>query len=429
VILGGPLSPVALVDAALERIERLDGQVRAWVCVDPDGARAAAAEREAEVRAGRIRGGLHGIPVGVKDIFDVAGMLTRSGAAPFAHRMATEDAAAVALLRRAGAVVLGKTVTTEFAFLDPAETRNPWNLAHTPGGSSSGSAAAVAAGMVPLAIGSQTIGSTVRPAGYCGIVGFKPAFGTIDRGGMTPLAPSLDHVGIFCRSVADAALAFGVLGGPAGSAAAPPDGGGTPPRIGFARSLLGTAGPEVADHLDAVAGTLRRAGAEVSDVDLPAAHQGLYEAGLVVLQVEAATVHAERFAANRDRYQPKIRELIEAGMRVGAGEYDRAQEHLQRFRTALAGQLERVDALLSPLADTPAPEGLGSTGNPALCAPATFTGLPSIALPSGIARNGLPLAIQLVARTETSLLAVASWCEAQLGFAGTPRGVEVFTGP
>jgi Asp-tRNA(Asn)/Glu-tRNA(Gln) amidotransferase A subunit family amidase len=231
-------SPVGLVEQALERIDALDEQVRAWVCVDREAALATAAEREAETRAGRISGALHGIPVGVKDIFDVAGMVTTAGAAPFAHRLATEDAAAVALLRRAGAIVLGKTVTTEFAFLDPAETRNPWNLRHTPGGSSSGSAAAVAAGMVPLAIGSQTIGSTVRPAGYCGIVGLKPAYGTIDRDGMALLAPSLDHVGIFCRSVAEAATALEVLAGR--RVASPASGGGDrpPPRLGDRKSVV-----------------------------------------------------------------------------------------------------------------------------------------------------------------------------------------------
>ena len=428
-IRAGRLSPVALVEAALQRIDALDGDVRAWVCVDREGARAAAAEREAEAREGRIRGALHGVPVGVKDIFDVAGMATTAGAAPFAHRLATEDAAAVARLRQTGAVVLGKTVTTEFAFLDPADTRNPWSLRHSPGGSSSGSAAAVAARMVPLAIGSQTIGSTVRPAGYCGVVGFKPAFGTIDRRGMTPLASSLDHVGIFCRSVADAALAFEILATRAPSAAPLPADNTRPPDLGVLRPLLATADPEVARHFDALAGVLRRAGAVVEDVDLPAGHEGFYEAGLVVLQTEAARVHAEQFAAHRDEYRPKIRELIEAGLQVTPAEYEQAQEHRRRFTEAMAELLGEVDALLSPVADSPAPEGLASTGNPALCAPATFTGFPAIALPSGLAGNGLPLAIQLVSATDTRLLATAAWCEAQLGFAGTPSGVEVFTGP
>jgi Asp-tRNA(Asn)/Glu-tRNA(Gln) amidotransferase A subunit family amidase len=424
-IRGERLSPVTLVEEALERIDALDQQVRAWVCVDREAARATAAERDAEARAGRIRGALHGIPVGVKDIFDVAGMITTAGAALFVHRRAKGDAAAVARLRGAGAVILGKTVTTEFAFLDPAETRNPCNLRHTPGGSSSGSTAAVAAGMVSLAIGSQTIGSTVRPAGYCGVVGLKPAFGTIDRHGMALLAPSLDHVGIVCRSVADAAVALEVLAGrPAAAPVSEPDTS-RRPRLGIARQLLATVGPEVAGHLDAVGAGLRRAGAEVDDIDLPQSHEGFFGAGLAVLQVEAATVHAERFAAHRDEYQPKIRELVDAGMQLAPAGCDRAREHLRRFRNEMAVLLDGFDAILAPVAETAAPEGLTSTGNPALCAAATFTGFPAIALPSGLAANGLPLAIQLISATENRLLATASWCEAQLGFSSAPPLDEI----
>ena len=419
------------VSEALERIDAVDDQVRAWVCLDREAALSTAREREAEARAGRMRGPLHGVPVGVKDIFDVAGLVTTAGAASFAHRLATEDAVAVALLRRAGAIILGKTVTTEFAYLDPAETRNPWNLLHTPGGSSSGSAAAVAAGMVPVAIGSQTIGSTIRPAGYCGIVGFKPAFGTIDREGMVPLAPSLDHVGIFARSVADAASVGEVLtgrsltGGPL--PAGPSEPSQRPFRLAVPRPLLATAGPEVAGHLAAVAATLGRAGAVVEDVDLPASHEGSYDAGIVVLRAEAAAVHADSFGAHRELYRPKIRALIEAGQQVTPAEDASARQHLRRYREEMAGLLGQVDALLSPVADTPAPEGLASTGNPALCAPATFTGFPAIALPSGLAGNGLPLAIQLVSADDTRLLAVASWCEARLGFDQTivPRRSKI----
>src|SRR3989475_2551724 len=204
----GTLSPVALVEACLERIGALDATVQAWVHVDAKGALAAA--RLAEHAA--VRGPLHGIPVAVKDIFDVAGLPTTAGAPPFAHRRPDEDAASDALLRAAGAIVLGKTHTTQFAYRDPAPTRNPWNLAPTPGGSSSGSAAAVAARMVPLALGSQTVGSTLRPAAYCGIVGYKGVHGAIATDGVVPLAWSLDHVGVFARSVADLGLALEASG-------------------------------------------------------------------------------------------------------------------------------------------------------------------------------------------------------------------------
>jgi amidase len=179
-------------------------------------------------------------------------------------------------------------------------------------------------------------------------------------------------------------------------------------------ALLATAVPGVADHLATVAAALRQAGAVVDDVDVPSSYEGFYEAGIVVLQVEAAAVHASRFAAHRDHYRPKIRELVEAGMHVSTADHDRAKEHLRRFRNEVAGLLGQVDALLLPVADGPAPEGTASTGNPAWCAPATFTGFPAIAVPSGFAPNGLPLAIQLVSATEQRLLAAASWCEAHL---------------
>jgi Asp-tRNA(Asn)/Glu-tRNA(Gln) amidotransferase A subunit family amidase len=425
-IRAGQLSPVALAEACLARIDALDEKVRAWVGVDRAGALAAAREREAEARAGRFRGPLHGVPVGVKDIFHVAGMVTTAGAGAFAHDRPTEDASAVARLRQAGAIVLGKTVTTEFAYLDPAETRNPWNLEHTPGGSSSGSAAAVAARMVPLALGSQTIGSTLRPAGYCGVVGFKAAYGRISARGTVPLAPSFDHVGILCRTVADAGLAFAVLAaGPR-----PSMGDGLPGRLrlGLARRLLVGAGPEMTAHLEAVAGALARAGATVEEIELPESLEGLVDAGVRVMGLEAAAVHARRFADHADRYGERIRGLVEAGLKVSGVEYVAAQRHCAHFRQDMADVLDGVDALLGPVSATPAPHGLESTGDPTFCAPATFAGLPAIALPSGVAAGGLPLAVQLVAADDARLLAGARWCEAVLGFSAAPPAAAVGMG-
>ena len=202
-----------VVDACLARIAATDDRLLAWVEVDGDGARARARERDAAVAAGRPVGALHGVPVGIKDIIDVAGLPTRAGAPSFAHRTPSADAPAVARLRAAGAVIVGKTHTTQFAFSDPAPTRNPWSAAHTPGGSSSGSAAAVAARHVPAAIGTQTGGSILRPAAYCGVVGIKGPHGAVPLEGIVPLAPSMDHCGSFARSVADAALVWGVLAG------------------------------------------------------------------------------------------------------------------------------------------------------------------------------------------------------------------------
>src|SRR5206468_861957 len=259
------VSPVELVDACLARIAALDGELVAWAHVDADGARAVARERESEARAGRLRGPLHGVPVGVKDIFDVAGMPTTGGAKPFAHTRPGADAAAVARLRAAGAIILGKTVTTEFAYRDPAPTRNPWNHGHTPGGSSAGSAVAVAARMAPLALGSQTVGSVLRPAAYCGVVGFKGTHGLVPVAGVIPLAWSLDHVGVLTGSVGDAALAMSVLSGqnfdplPVST-----------PRLALAPELLSRAPREVAAHVEAAADAFLRAGAPVPKVELPA---------------------------------------------------------------------------------------------------------------------------------------------------------------
>jgi aspartyl-tRNA(Asn)/glutamyl-tRNA(Gln) amidotransferase subunit A len=415
----GTASPVELVEGCLTRIRKLDGELRAWAHVDAEGALAIAREREAEARASRLRGPLHGVPVGVKDIFDVAGMPTTGGAKAFAHTRPTADAAAVARLRAAGAIVLGKTVTTEFAYRDPAPTRNPWNHDHTPGGSSAGSAAAVAARMVPLALGSQTVGSILRPAAYCGVVGFKGTHGLVPVAGVIPLAWSLDHVGVLTRSVGDAAWAMSVLAGrdlePAAVSA---------PRLALAPELLSRASREVAVQVEAAADAFARAGATVSKVELPASFGDLAAAGLTVLEVEAAAYHEPWFVKHADQYGLEMRRLIEAGLGVSAIAYVTANRSRLAFRDDVTPLLSAHDALLSPTAPAPAPAGLGSTGDGSLCSPWSNAGVPAITLPSGIASSGLPHAIQLVqaAGASTRLLGVAAWCERVLGFTRAPGG-------
>src|SRR5499426_580285 len=413
----GAMSPVDLVEGCLARIDALDGALLAWAHVDAAGAQAVAREREAEARGGRLRGPLHGVPVGVKDIFDVAGMPTTGGARAFAHTRPTADAAAVARIRAAGAIVLGKTVTTEFAYRDPAPTRNPWNRTHTPGGSSAGSAAAVAARMVPLALGSQTVGSVLRPAAYCGVVGFKGTHSLVPVAGVIPLAWSLDHVGVLTRSVVDAALAMSVL---AGRAFEPHPV--SAPRIALAPELLERASPDVAAHVQAVADAFVRAGATVSKVELPASFRGVHAAGLTVLEVEAAAYHAPAFARHADDYSHEMRSLIETGLRQTATVYVSANRARLAFRDDVMPLLEAHDALLSPTAPTPAPAGLGSTGDGSFCAPWSNAGVPAISLPSGIAASGLPHAIQLVqaAGASARLLGVAAWCEKVLAFSQAP---------
>jgi len=428
------LSPVGVVEDCLAHIERIDAQLRAWVYVDARGALDQARVLEAEARADRPRGPLHGVPVALKDIFDAAGMATTSGAGAFAQRTPERDSRCAALLREAGAIILGKTVTTPFAFADPSPTRNPWNLDHTPGGSSSGSAAAVAARMVPLALGSQTIGSTIRPAAYCGIVGLKGTYGAVSTEGVTPLSGSLDHVGIFARTVDDAALAFAVLAEPrrmatssVGSAvhsgpaaqAAP-----TAPRFGVPRDFIDRrAAEDVIAHLDAVAASFARAGAVVSEVALPDGWTRIDDVGRLILRVEAAAFHDRWFARHADEYPPKIRELVTAGQTVPGVAYLLAHEERYQFRREMSSVFDRCDVLLLPAAPTTAPPlSEGTTGDPVFCAPWSFTGLPAIGLPSGLSNSGLPLAVQLVAPmlAEERLLDAARWCERTLEFSFEP---------
>ena len=413
----GALSAEALLDACLQRIAKSDGGVRAWVYVDEPGARGTARERDAETRAGRRRGPLHGVPVGIKDIFHVAGMTTTCGAGPAFHTRAAEDATSVARLRAAGAVILGKAHTTEFAYFEPGPTRNPWNGAHTPGGSSSGSAAAVAARMAPLALGTQTVGSVLRPAAYCGVVGFKGTYGSIPTDGVVPLAWSLDHVGVFARAVADAALAAGVLAArPMEAAPAPP------PRLALAPELLERATPEVAAEVRAATQRFAGAGATVSEVTLPASFAGVHAAGRAVLEVEAAAYHEELYKAHAGQYRPRTRELIAGGLTRPAVAYVRAQRARLAFRQDVAALLAAHDALLSPTAPSPAPEGLAATGDPWFCAPWSSAGVPALSLPSALSPLGLPLAVQLIgaAARDAELLGVAAWCERVLDFTLSP---------
>jgi aspartyl-tRNA(Asn)/glutamyl-tRNA(Gln) amidotransferase subunit A len=413
----GKLSPVELMEACLERVRALEPRLRAWFHVDEAGALHEAREREATARRGLGLGLLHGVPVGIKDIIDVAGMPTTAGAAPWAHRRPTADATSVARLRAAGAIVLGKTATTQFAYRDPAPTRNPWNLAHTPGGSSAGSAAAVAARMVSLATGSQTVGSVIRPAAYCGVVGVKGTCGLVPLDGVVPLAWSLDHVGVFARSVDDAALGLGVLAA-RDFAAAPAD----PPRLALAPELLERADPGVAAAVQEAAAALARAGARVGEVRLPASFAEIHAAGQVVLEAEAAAYHQASFGIHAAAYGPGIRAGVEAGLAHPATRYVQANRARLQFRAEILPLLDAWDAVLSPAAPTPAPAGLGSTGDGSLCAPWTFTGVPAVTLPIGLAASGLPHALQLAAAAghDASLLRVAAWCERHVPFTATP---------
>jgi len=441
-IRAGRLSAASLVESCLGRIERHDADIRAWVTVDREGARAEAARLDEEAREGRWRGALHGLPVGLKDIVHVAGLPTAAGARGFADTVPSADAASVARLRQAGAVILGKLHTTEFAYADPAVTRNPWRADRTPGGSSAGSAAAVAARMVPLALGTQTVGSVLRPAAFCGVVGLKPTYGRISRRGVIPLAWSLDHVGILARTVADVAVVLGVLAGhdpvdPGSVDAAPPDldavvAGRTPatepeevtraPRLGLVEGpLLDRATPEMRAHLDGVARALAARGAALTRVELPAVIPVLLSAVPVVLYAEAAAYHAERHRYHAARYRPRIRAAVELGRLVSATDYLRAQRVRREAARVMRPLLERVDALVLPPATGPAPDR-STTGDPVFNALASGLGLPAISVPTGLGTDGLPLGLQLVAAPllEARLLQVARFVEDVAGLRDAP---------
>ena len=412
------LSPVELVRALLDRIERLEPRLRAWVTLDAEGALAAAREAErAAGESGATLGPLHGVPVGLKDLYYTKGLRTTACFPPFENLVPDRDAAPVGRLRAAGAIVLGKTVTTQFAYADPSPTRNPWRDDRTPGGSSSGSAASVAARMVPIAIGSQTAGSILRPAAYCGVVGFKPTHGLVSAGDVIPLAWSLDHVGPIARTAEDAALVLAALTDrPAASAGAS-----APPRLGLLPEFLERAEPEVRAHGEQVARRLREAGADVREVRLPAPIDLLLAVHRVTMQSEVAAVHAFELADHRDAYSPRIRNEALVGQLIPAPAYLHAQRLRRRLGQQVGGLFDEIDALLLPTASNvaPAPD---TTGDPSFQAPWSLLGMPTISLPSGLSEAGLPFGTQLVAAraTEAGLFQAARWCEAQLGWDRRP---------
>ncbi len=415
----GAIAATSVVEHYLDAISAADGEIEAWVTVDGEGARAAA-----KALAGRDCSDLPlaGVPVGLKDIIDVASLPTTAGSAEFAHRVPDEDAPVTRQLKDAGAIILGKTATTEFAYGAPASTRNPWNLEHTPGGSSSGSAAVVASGMVTVALGSQTVGSVLRPAAFCGIVGFKPSFGAISTEGVVPLSWSLDHVGVFGRSVADVGAVFEVVGAGSASQAGA---GGTRPRIG----VLRTYGAErveagLAAHLAEVADSTLAGVVDCVDAEIPDLDEWM-AAGQVILAADAATYHAGTyFPEHEQEYRDLTVTLIRQGLGTSATDYINAQRARADLRMRIVSALGGFDALMLPVAPGPAPRSLESTGDPAFCAPASFSGLPSISLPTAVGADGLPLAVQFIGRPggDQELLALAGTVEGALGFADEPTG-------
>ena len=428
-IRSGQLSPSTYIESLLQRITTHDPALQAWVTIDRAKAMDAALRRERELAAGDTPGILHGVPVGLKDIFYTAGMKTTACSRIYADFVPDYDATCVTRLKDAGAVILGKAVTTEFATSDPSPTRNPWNAEHTPGGSSSGSSVAVATGMCPAALGSQTGGSTCRPAAYNGIVGLKPSYGRISRYGVIPVSWSLDTVGILVRTVTDAALLLQAMAGydanDPGSANVPvPDYGQQmadwkgPPRIGLLKGyFFDRATPEVRHHTEEIAQQLAQAGAVVEELELPESFATAPAAQRIVMNVECAAFHEEFFRHRADEYGPRLRANIEMGMLVPGVTYLQAQRLRRSFRQDMTELAQRVDILMTPATPAPAPRDLNTTGDAAFQAPWTSAGLPTIVIPSGLSEDGLPLGVQFAAPPfeEGMLLSAARWCEEALG--------------
>lgn len=416
----GSLTAVALVEACLARIAEHEPQVGAWAWMDGDHAIAQARKLDAWRQAGRALGPLHGLPVGIKDIIDTKGIPTANGTPIDEGRVPTEDAWIVTRLRAAGAIILGKTVTTEVAYMFPGKTRNPHNPAHTPGGSSQGSAAAVAAGMVPLAIGTQTGGSVIRPAAYCGVVGLKPTFGMIPRTGILPQSPFLDTVGVFAATVADAAMLAEVLAGhdPADPATEP-----CPmprllatcqaavpvvPTFAFLRPPeYDQAEPEMQDAMAEVVSAL---GEQCFEVSLPG-FDDMADMRRRINFAEMSKCYYGLEKRGRAQMSETLRAAMDEGKAVPARDYISALDWRPLLNTALDKLFERCDAIICPAAPGPAPMGLDSTGSAVFNGIWTLAGVPAITIPVLTAQNGLPMGLQLIGPRgdDARLLRNARW--------------------
>jgi Asp-tRNA(Asn)/Glu-tRNA(Gln) amidotransferase A subunit family amidase len=418
----GVFTSEQLVQACLDHIRAVEEKIQAWVYLDPEHALKQAREADLRRSEGRALGPLHGVPVGIKDIIDTDDMPTEDGTVLHAGRQPVADATVVARLREAGAVIMGKTVTTELATYAPGKTRNPHDTAHTPGGSSSGSAAAVAANMVPLALGTQTNGSVIRPAAYCGVFGFKPTRGLISRHGVLKQSRWLDQIGVFARSVEDLALVAEQL---IGFDDNDPD---TRPH---ARPLLlETARQEPplrpwlafiktpmwesaeAETREACAELVEAIGEQVDEFELPAQFKQALEWLRTIMEADLAKNYDAEYERGKDRLSASLRGQIERGRRVLAVDYNRALDKIPALNAAMDELFEhRYQAILTPATTGTAPRGLESTGDPVFCTLWTLCGMPAVTLPLMRGENGLPLGVQLVGRRgdDARLLRTARW--------------------
>lgn len=407
----GKITSEALVTSCLERIAAREEQVGAWQHLNPEQALQQARERDKNPG----RGALHGIPVGIKDIIDTVDMPTSYGSPIYHGTQPVWDAACVATLRAAGAVVLGKTVTTEFAAYHPGKTANPHNPGHTPGGSSSGSAAAVADGMAPLALGTQTAGSIIRPASFCGVVGYKPSYGFVNRAGLKPSSELLDTIGVFARSVADAALTVAVMSGRPELSIAPTVC--EPPRIGFCRTPQWPfAETSTQQAFDNTRKTLASAGATIVDIELPQSFDNLAEAQTLIMAYESSRALSHEMNAHQEQLSAKLLEHLKTGQNCPPDVYDEARNLAAHCRAALPEVYRDIDFIIAPSVRGEAPAGLDATGDPIFNRIWTLLHVPCVNIPAVTSSAGLPVGLQVIGLCgrDRQTLGMAAWVEKTL---------------
>lgn len=427
----GRFSSEAYTESLLDRIAALEPHVQAFAWLDADAARARARACDRTALRADNSDCLHGVALGMKDVIDTAGIPTECGTTVYRGRVPDASAAVVRKLEEAGGFVLGKTVTAELAFYSPGVTRNPWNPAHTPGGSSSGSAAAVAAGFVPVALGTQTNGSVIRPAAFCGVVGFKPSSGLVSRAGVLLFSKTLDHVGVFARSVDDAArLTCCLAGFDVGDAAgvdAPhvlcspseslPERT-VPPRLALVRTPVWfEAEPHQRDNLLDIASRFANADAIVEEVALPPVFEEAHRLHHTIMFGEGARALRPLQEQSRAQLSDRLNALIDEGLAIPDAQIEQALAQRLRLNGEMRAILSSYDAIITPPATGEAPATLAHTGDPTFCTIWTLTGLPALTLPSGFGPAGLPLGVQLVGAylRDDRLMGVAKWCEQVIG--------------
>jgi Asp-tRNA(Asn)/Glu-tRNA(Gln) amidotransferase A subunit family amidase len=414
----GDMTSETYTRGLLLRVREVDDSVQAWAWQDPAYAIQRAKDADDRVRAGRTPGALHGMPIGVKDIIATRGVPTGMGSPIYADYVPEQNAEVVDRLHAAGAFAVGKTVTTEFAFLVPSKTRNPWNSAHTPGGSSSGSAAAVACGMVPAAIGTQTNGSIIRPSAFCGVVGYKPGKGVLSTDGILPFSPTLDQPGVFARSVEDGALLVAHLAHSRWTISPQISALKHAPRLVAVRTPVWHLASEDQRNRFAmdIAG-LREAGAVIEEIELPGSFNDAHKMQRTIMLYEAASGSRAVREVYAAKFSEFLRKALEEGDRISAAEYDRALKKKEALERDFSRFLDDFDAAITPPAAGEAPS-LETTGDPSFCTIWTLLGVPAITIPTGLGSHGLPMGLQIVGNQGESnhLLATAMWCERQLPF-------------